>query len=126
MRDLASLGNMQNQRDVGPLGILAKLSILVSLLVVPMALPDPVLGGFTAWLAIALGGLANIGRQDRTIYTLLSFLISFCSLLYLRLDTRNQFESLSMAAMSDVLTVLAIPLFIALLCTTIGFYRQRC
>lgn len=100
-------------------------SVILSILVFPAAILDPVLSGFIAWAAITLGGLANVGLKDRKFYSIFSILISLISVFFLGLYSADGVQQRITSVISSVLLIMAIPMMVAILFLLIGILRRN-
>lgn len=101
-------------------------SLLVALIVVPVAFLDPVLSGFTAYLAILLGGLSGSGKKQGPSFAFLALAVSLAGVLVLGAYSRSTgFRVPTVTSLTESAIVVAPAVLLWLGLVFVGYFRRR-
>lgn len=104
---------------------LGLLSVIVATSILPVAMLDPALSGFAAWLAIVLAGTSSIGVKANIRYCMVSILISIFSVFVLAAYSPRGDSEINLSTFTGVLIIMAVPLIFAAMLISIGIWRRR-
>lgn len=101
-------------------------SLLVALCIVPAAFLDPVIGGFVAYTAILLGGVAGLGRKRGPSFAFLTLAVAILGVLILGTYSRNTgFRVPTVTSLTESLVVVAPAVVVWLGLVLVGDFRRR-
>lgn len=101
-------------------------SLLVALCVVPAAFLDPAFGGFVAYTAILLGGVAGLGRKRGPRFASLTLAVAILGMLILGTyspDSGFRVPTVTSLTESCIVAAPAVLLWLGLV--LIGYFRRR-